>query len=416
VSTGQVKLANVLETIAKALKRGQPTDSSGSDSKTPGTAPASTTAAGSPNSATQAPRASSAVDPHTEAKERLRKLTAWIIGVFGAVATIMVAGTQLGDLGALDSTTNVGLFGWHQTRFEFAVVGLGVMLGGAALAITLAAWVQVSSSVTLRDLAQFPEKPRRYMWLGWRVRARVREGIEGDLEQRGEVGAVDPATGRRSDALSAVIGAWGQARIDEHRNRAALLALEEDLADLRTPRPVNRCRLTGIRRGHHETIDWKDGARLRDLAQRLRSTTTLVEVPPAELQALKALEDQANETYINASQETTERFKLVNRVLQDASYLRLRLAFGMVLKYIVVAAVLAGVGIALFAWATHPPKIDPRNTAIAVVPAGTVTSLTNYLGSQCDASTLKIQIVGNAAVLSAASTSQKDTCTFKTSP
>src|SRR5215207_9990631 len=61
-------------------------------------------------------------DEFADAKEQLRKLTVWIIGVFGAIAGITVAGSQLSDLGALDTTRKVTLFGWTRTRFEFGVI------------------------------------------------------------------------------------------------------------------------------------------------------------------------------------------------------------------------------------------------------------------------------------------------------
>lgn len=49
-----------------------------------------------------------------------------------------------------------GKFGWDGSRFEFAIMGLVLGMGGAALTIALSVWVQTSSFVTLGELEKFP--------------------------------------------------------------------------------------------------------------------------------------------------------------------------------------------------------------------------------------------------------------------
>ncbi len=178
----------------------------------------------------------SATDEFQASKERLRSLTKWIIGIFGGIALVMIAGTQLSDLGSLDPSADATLFGFTLSRFDWAVIGLGVALGGTAFIIALCVWVQISSDVSLVEILTFPEETG-WRILGWRVRAHVRIDAERDLELRA-VALTTPKGGGTPSRLHTVLEDWHDAHALEHTTRLAALKVERE--DHSTPRATCR--------------------------------------------------------------------------------------------------------------------------------------------------------------------------------
>ncbi len=385
-------IANLFSQLGKRLGRTAPPAESkgpaGPEGNPKDTASASPSAVAKP-----APTSSDGGDLHATEKDRLRKLTTWLIGVFGAIATVMVAGSQVSNLGSLDSTTTTSLFGWHQTRFEFAVIGLGLALGSIAVAVALSVWVQTTSDVTLHGLMGYPTSSCLGLRvLRWRVQARVGHTIDQELKAKDS-----------SYSFAEVVSRWSEARREAEAQWEALVVLETEIASLRIPSTI-------------DPLLWTDGDKLKEHAQLLARASELVTLSPSQRDAVLALRDRAEDAYGYQNRKATHRFRFVNTALDDASYLRMRLSFGMVLKYLVVSAVVAGVGIGMFAWATHPPSSAlRRSTSVFVIRSSDVANAQVYLGSDCDPSTLKVNVLESqgVAILTAASRSDNTNCSFR---
>ncbi len=164
-------------------------------------------------------------------------------------------------------------------------------------------------------------------------------------------------------------------------------------------------------------VDWTDGKELVTLADGLADAARPT-VPAPERDQYSVLEQRYTENYNNAVADKGDRFTILRRVLDDASYVRMRRSFGMVLKYITLSAIIAGAGVALFAWSTHPPKVDLRKSAVLIVPAATVQAPQSYLGADCDPTTLKVEALGdtNLISISAASSTSDKTCVLGPPP
>jgi hypothetical protein len=278
------------------------------------------------------------------------------------------------------------------------------VLGATASIIALCIWVQVTSDVSLAAIERFPVKTRRGRVWGWRVRARVRTEVEEDLRERG-VPLSTPKGGGTPNRLYTAMQIWRRARVLSDRTRVAALVAEREITRLRAPR-------VGPAGG---LVDWTDATQLVATANAAIAATPPGAGATPVPDALTVLETQVEENYDNTSAETNWRFNLIDRVLSDASYVRMRRSFGMVLKYIIGAAALAGIGIALFAWSTHPPKSDDRVPAVLVVPAASVKDAQKYLGQYCDPTTLKVQALGDTKLIaiSATSATTGHACTLK---
>jgi hypothetical protein len=156
----------------------------------------------------------------------------------------------------------------------------------------------------------------------------------------------------------------------------------------------------------------------KDLVVVLADALQAGPVPMAGSDAYAQLEKQLNENYKNAFRDTRVQFRLLRLILWDASYERMRRSFGMVLKYIIASTIVTGIGIALFAWSTHPPKTDTRQPSALILPAASVTTPQRYLGANCDPSTLKVEALGstNLVVLSATSLDAAKPCELSPNP
>jgi hypothetical protein len=120
-------------------------------------------------------------------------------------------------------------------------------------------------------------------------------------------------------------------------------------------------------------------------------------------QAMNDLEDRIAEAYRQREDDSEKRWKVVSRVIDDASYLRMKMSFSMILKYLVADLTLVAVGIAGYAWATHPPKVETGTDPIVkVISLKGITNPVLVAGTGCDAATLKVVIApdGQTAVIS----------------
>lgn len=335
-------------------------------------------------------------DPHEAGKQRLRDLTKWIVGLAGGIAAAMIVGSQLTDIGDLSSDDRVSLFGWEQSRLTFAVLGLSLGLAGAATAIALAAWVQTTSFLTLDELSRYSARPRVRI-LGWRVKALVRRTVERELERRG----VENLNRRANTRVLRAAEDWRDAREVSIERSQALEDLRNELAMARVP-------TTGT---GDKALDWAKRQTLIDRLGVLRSAQPVLLCDDIA-KALDRFEAQAVAAQENAAARSRRHRELVKLILDDASYLRLKRSFSMVLKYIVLAFAVAGCGIALYAWAAHPGEESGKPTVV-VVPLDDTAPTTPVLEG-CDPSTLKVQAVAGEGVLiiTAESTSEDVTCTI----
>ncbi|MEJ7792245.1 MAG: hypothetical protein WKF65_09780 [Gaiellaceae bacterium] len=85
----------------------------------------------------------SPADPLAKAADRIRETAKWLITIFTAVGGVLVAGSQLSDIGDLS-------FG----RFVLALLAVFIGLAGVAFAVNQAASVMTASRVSLGDLAE----------------------------------------------------------------------------------------------------------------------------------------------------------------------------------------------------------------------------------------------------------------------
>jgi hypothetical protein len=79
------------------------------------------------------------------AAKQTRAAATWLAGAFAAIATILVAGSQLSDMGALES---------FSSRWWAAAVGLVVALVGALIAVLGALWILLPARSTVSDAAR----------------------------------------------------------------------------------------------------------------------------------------------------------------------------------------------------------------------------------------------------------------------
>jgi len=79
----------------------------------------------------------------TKAGERLRDTSKWLIGTFGAVATVLVAGSQLSGMGKLEGA-----------RLSAAIVGLLVALLGLGVATWIAVDIMLPEELSLKTLVE----------------------------------------------------------------------------------------------------------------------------------------------------------------------------------------------------------------------------------------------------------------------
>jgi hypothetical protein len=83
-------------------------------------------------------------DPGPYPTDRLYEVAKWLLGVFGALAAALVALVPLSDFGELSTTSE---------RFDDAVLGMILALGGTLAVIGLAAWTMASGFTDFRKIA-----------------------------------------------------------------------------------------------------------------------------------------------------------------------------------------------------------------------------------------------------------------------
>lgn len=145
-----------------------------------GTAPAPRSSASTPpdTKAAAAPQASAATpppasgppaDPYKEASDKTIATLTWFVGALAAIATLVVAGTQLSSIGELSKGPRLG----------WAIGSAAAALAGTIAAIGLLTWARLpgkpADQARLQELAQGKEgrrgNARRDAWLLDRVEA-----------------------------------------------------------------------------------------------------------------------------------------------------------------------------------------------------------------------------------------------------
>ena len=159
---------------------------------------------------------------------------------------------------------------------KFAVIGLGVALGSAAFVVGLAAWGQVSADVNTVALTKYGTSgPKLWPW-GKRVQRKVGKAIDGELKAR-----------RADDSFEHALERWRGARTAERETRAAVNAVDAEVAKLLIPVAANK-----------EQPDWKSA----ESVVRVTDSIARDDPPPIALSseritALHELKDQANAVY-----------------------------------------------------------------------------------------------------------------------
>lgn len=315
--------------------------------------------------------------------ERLRDLTKWIIASFGAVAVTLVAGSQLSDVGRLESGP----------RLTAALVGLVLGLVGTLVAVVTSARVIAAGGISLLELsgpAPLPPSGR----FG-RARAFVTPPYGRGRSMRRVRQVTDQTFGMYGGDLGRIGDLAGELRTRYERYlelRTYVISVEAALADRRASETLD------------EQVSWSDGDDrdrvLRALGgaatagpdpaagttnPQLGTTATAPPVsplvraaarrvhavadrlcghpaaaPPAATGSLPADERASllaavNEVYGNAKKEFERIQDYANVVVRFASNELVRQEFRRSMKFLVAAAVVAAIGIGLFAWAAHPP-------------------------------------------------------------
>jgi hypothetical protein len=114
-----------------------------------------------------APTATQQEDPLKPANELIRAAAKWLIGSLGAIGALLIAGSQLSNIGALEG---------DGSRLRWAVLGLAASLAAILLAIWRVTALLLPHAITIDELAIQWEKakPTRegvQWWLRWKYPA-----------------------------------------------------------------------------------------------------------------------------------------------------------------------------------------------------------------------------------------------------
>lgn len=88
------------------------------------------------------PAASEQIDPNLAVVDRMRDLAKWLIVVFGGIGGVLIAGTELADIGNAEGRDLL-----------WAVLGVALGIGGAGLALAFTVIVLLPTGISLRRLA-----------------------------------------------------------------------------------------------------------------------------------------------------------------------------------------------------------------------------------------------------------------------
>jgi hypothetical protein len=96
-------------------------------------------------SATEDVSATPSDDVFTRSVDNIRRIANGILVTFGAIAGILIAGTQL---------SSIGQFEWSDTRLYFAIFAFTIALLGVGLCLRFVISVEAAGETTLSDLAE----------------------------------------------------------------------------------------------------------------------------------------------------------------------------------------------------------------------------------------------------------------------
>jgi hypothetical protein len=96
--------------------------------------------------------ATAPINPFQSASDRLRKTATWLAGTLAAIATVMLAGSQLSSIGSIS-------FAHDRSRLIVAVLSSLVVVGAVAYAVNLLAYIQMPSEGTLGQIRVAAKDP-----------------------------------------------------------------------------------------------------------------------------------------------------------------------------------------------------------------------------------------------------------------
>jgi hypothetical protein len=141
------------------------------------------------------------------AADRIRETAKWLIASFAAVGAVLVAGTQLSNLGSLP----VG-----EARFWIAVAGVVVALTAVVVAIAVVSGVLVVEPSNMKDLAEKPDDATQ----------KLRDVLEADrsIVSTGSLATLSTSFVDALERRDSAYAAWRRAPDDEDLGRKAQIA------------------------------------------------------------------------------------------------------------------------------------------------------------------------------------------------
>lgn len=345
----------------------------------------------------------------SSSSRRLQDLAKWLVGIFGAIGAVIVAGTQLSSIGSLDPGVRVTVLGRELSRLHIAIAGVTLALAGTALAILRAIRVQTAAHLSLAELAGYP-KPRK--GLNWRIKRRVRAVAE---VLSAAYLNMDASSNSKPTPVDELWRGWQKAYKRAVRLRTELLELHlDDQADTLDAQyrlePQNEGAdkpkiWDGLPTGKELVAKDEDpgGAAVAEPApnfqfvasidlpnRRVEGTVTPPHTPAPTGQSRIPLTHAWTDATQAAASEVKRYDDIVSVVLEAASYIQVRFIFQRVARQLVAIASVVAVGLAVFVWAANPsgePSLtltEPATSANVVVPAGSRATVRPLVGPACD--------------------------------
>ena len=385
-------------------------------------------------------------DQLSSSARRLQDQAKWLVGIFGAVGAVIVAGSQLSSIGSLDAAEKVEVFGADLSRLHVALAGLALALTGTAVAILLAIRVQTSAHVSLMELVDYPKRRRHDKAPIWSIRRRVRDVAD-------ELGAAylnrtwPPTTKQSLDDDTPVDSLWAgwrdagkrAFRLQEEllqlhiEGQSALLRQQYDLVTI--PEQKDWTIWKGLPPGamlvpkHGETspsaavpaVDpiFQFEAKVHVAHRTVDGSVTRVAEAPSPQAGIELTAAWTDNVEASGGQVHLYA-EAVDAVLEAASYSQVRLVFKRVAWQLVIVAFVVAVGLGAFVWAANPPEttaslaVEEAGTFDEVViPVGMREPVALLVGDACDLSQpVRVRVIARSdtVALVQAQTSQDGRC------
>ena len=351
--------------------------------------------------------ATAADDPFAGGRQRIYDNVKWVLGVFGAIAAIIVAGSQTSKLGSLDPADTVELFGWHLPRVWLAIIGLIVALGSTAGCLLVAMRVLSIGHMTPEVLSNMPE-PK--FVAGAISKPSVGAGVKKRTRWLAETVADQYVVLPKGAENSSRVVSLSSARLDANEHMLTIFRQIVKRSDDSTTRRLceiahqplpTKAPLT-VRSGL-DVSSWKLPAPtagspspqranvdLELSSNKLKGHVELPESSPVTPQPDSEFDSALLDAFNSVSNEFDSYDAQITLVLGAASYERVRLTAQRAVRYLVALAMVTAFGLGVFIWAANPPSstalvANSAQPAVKVrVPTGRYDELHLLLGAKCD--------------------------------